>query len=665
MFKKILIANRGEIALRVMRTARKMGIKTVAVYSEADKNAQHVIHADEAVYIGPSPSNQSYLVIENILDAVRQTGADAVHPGYGFLSENAEFATALAEEGVTFIGPNVEAIVKMGDKIEAKKQAELAKVNTVPGYTGVIKNAKDALKIAQKIGFPVMMKAAAGGGGKGMRIVYKKEEVEQAYTSTTNEARKSFKDDRIFIEKFIENPRHIEIQVMADTHGNVVCLGERECSIQRHHQKVIEEAPSPFLDEKTRQKMYEQSVSLAKQVNYRSAGTVEYIVDSKRNFYFLEINTRLQVEHPVTEYVTGYDLVEMMIRVANEEKLPITQKDVKLKGWAMESRIYAEDPSRGFLPSTGRIVEYKEPTASETVRIDSGVTAGGEVSMFYDAMIAKLITYGDDREQAINAMQHALGEYVIRGVAHNISFLEALMEHERFRKGDMSTNFIAEEYADGFSGANLDEEKTKVMLAVGTFVYLTDAHRAVTVSGQMDGQERQIGTRWVTTVGDQAFSVYVRQRAYGFEIGYGNISMQIASQWTLGANLFKGELDGEPINAQITPIDGGYLVTHGGITLPVTVRTPRVAELSKYMPEIDESALSKHLDAPISGVIVDIKVKEGDEITTGQELIVLEAMKMENMLYAEQDVTIKKIKVKPGQNVQVNEILMEFEQILT
>jgi len=637
-----------------------MGIKTVAVYSEADTNSLYVSHADEALYVGPSPADQSYLVIDNILDAVRKTGADAVHPGYGFLSENAKFAEALEREGVAFIGPSVEAIQKMGDKIEAKKLAEKAKVSTVPGYTGEVQSEKDAVKIASKIGFPVMIKAAAGGGGKGMRIVRDKSEIKQAYSSTTNEARKSFSDDRIFIEKFIEDPRHIEIQIIADSYGNVVCLGERECSIQRHHQKVIEEAPSPLLDEKTRKKMYEQSVSLAKKVGYKSAGTIEYIVDQKKNFYFLEMNTRLQVEHPVTEYVTGVDLVEQMIRVAYGEKLEFTQKDIELKGWAVESRIYAEDPERGFLPSTGRITEYKEPKTGGNVRVDSGVYAGGEVSMFYDAMISKLITYGETRADAIKEMQNALGEYVISGVSHNISFLEAIMAHPRFAEGNLSTNFIAEEYPDGFSGADLDQEKTKTFLAIGLFIYLKDANRAIKISGQLPRRQRQLGTRWVVNVGGQSYWVNIRQRKDGYDIQFENKRFGVYSSWPLGSKHFQGMVGGRKVNAVIDFIPGGYVLSHAGSKAKVTVRTPRVSELDKYIPEVDFFVGSQNLTAPISGSIVDVKVKEGQLVNKGQEVMILEAMKMENILYAERDGVVEKILFKKGDNVQVNEILIEF-----
>jgi len=660
MFRKILIANRGEIALRIIRTARRMGIKTVAVYSEADTNSLAVAHADEAVYIGPSPADQSYLVIDNILDAVRQTGAEAVHPGYGFLSENADFAAALAREGVAFIGPGMEALEKMGDKIEAKKIAQKAKVNTVPGYSGEIKNDKEAAKIAAKIGFPVMIKAAAGGGGKGMRIVRSKTEVKQAFSSASNEARKSFGDERTFIEKFIENPRHIEIQILADNYGNIVCLGERECSIQRHHQKVVEEAPSPLLDEKTRKKMYEQSIALAKQVGYRSAGTIEYITDQDKNFYFLEMNTRLQVEHPVTEMVTGIDIVEQMIRIAYGEKIPFTQDDIKLNGWAIECRVYAEDPTRGFLPSTGRITEYAEPVTNGKVRVDSGVYAGGEVSMFYDAMIAKVITHGDTRSDAIKYIQRALGEYVIGGISHNISFLEALMEHPRYAEGKLSTNFIEDEYPGGFFGAALDEEKNKALLSVGVFIYLRDAYRAVTTTGQLEGRARQIGTRWVVTIDDKSYWVYVRQREGGFDIQYENQKFSVSSSWVLGSKYFQGVIDGRQINVKIQNIPGGFILNHSGSTAKVTVRTPRIAELGKYMPKVVNTASSGSLLAPISGVVVEVKVTEGQTVLAGQDIVILEAMKMENILYAEKDRVISSIKVKNGESVQVNQILIEF-----
>lgn len=662
-FKKILIANRGEIARRVIRTCRKMGIKTVAVYSEADLNSLHVTEADEAVFIGPSPSNQSYLVIENIIDACLKTGADAVHPGYGFLSENAKFAERLAQIGVKFIGPSPKAISYMGDKIEAKKHAMNAEVSVVPGYQGQIKDEKEALKIAEKIGFPVMFKAAAGGGGKGMRIVNSKEEVSQALSSTRNEAKKSFGDDRIFIEKFITNPRHIEIQILGDEHGNVICLGERECSIQRHNQKVIEEAPSPFIDDKTRKEMYRQATALAKLVEYQNAGTVEFIMDQQKNFYFLEINTRLQVEHPVTEYVTGLDLVEEQIKVALGNKLPLKQADVKLEGWAIESRIYAEDPSRGFLPSTGRINEYMEPKTGKNVRVDSGIYAGGEVSMFYDAMVAKLITYGKNRAEAVERMQTALSEYVISGISHNISFLQAIFEHERFRAGNLSTKFIEQEYPKGFSGAELTEYKTKVLLSVGLYVYVKDAYRAAKITGQIPEKPRRIPERLVVSVDDSRFTVNYEAIKDGFEINFEKQTFEVTSDFILGNKLWQGEVDDETANVYIEHIDGGYLLTYMGSRAKVTVRSLRVAELEKYVPEKDDSWMSNDMEAPISGAIVEVRVKVGDIVSRGQDLVVLEAMKMENILYSERDAIVKEILVKKGDPVSVNQVLIKFDEI--
>ncbi len=662
MFKKILIANRGEIARRIIRTCKKMGIKTVAVYSEADVNSLHVSEADEAVFIGPSPSAQSYLNIDNIVDACLQTGAQAVHPGYGFLSERAEFAERLAKAGIKFIGPSPKAIAYMGDKIEAKKHAEAAGVSVVPGFKGQIKDEAEAADIAEKIGFPVMMKAAAGGGGKGMRIVHKKEDAAQAFKTTTNEARRSFGDERIFIEKFIENPRHIEIQIFGDEHGNVVCLGERECSIQRHNQKVIEEAPSPVMDDKTRAEMFRQSTALAKLVGYANAGTVEYIMDQNKNFYFLEINTRLQVEHPVTEYVTGLDLVELMIKVAAGEKLPFKQSEVKMKGWAIESRIYAEDPTRGFLPSTGRITEYKEPEISDDVRVDSGVYAGGEVSMFYDAMVAKLITYGKTRLEAIEKQQSALSQYYIAGISQNIDFLEAIMEHPRFREGRLSTKFIEEEYPKGFSGADLTEEKTKVLLCAGLFVHLKDAFRASRITGQVPGRARKIPNRWVVGVDDQRFNIIYEKRSVDtYVFDFEGTEFVVHSDYVLGAKLWQGTIDDEPANVRIELVDGGYIMTHMGSKSRVIVRTPRVAELEKYLPKEDKSYFSKDLLAPISGAIIDIKVVEGQVVNQGQDVVILEAMKMENILYADRDAIVEKVLVKKGDSVSVNQVLVKYK----
>jgi len=661
MFKKILIANRGEIAVRIIKTCKKMKIKTVAVYSEADTNSLFVTMADEAVFIGPSPADQSYLNIKSLVNAAVKSGAEAVHPGYGFLSENSLFAKALAKAGIAFIGPTVDAIKKMGDKIESKKLAQAAGVSTVPGHMGVIKDAAEATRIATEIGFPVMVKAAAGGGGKGMRVVRSKSEMEQAFSSATNEAKNSFKDSRIFLEKFIEKPRHIEIQVIADSHGNVVCLGERECSIQRHNQKVIEEAPSPFVDEKTRAKMYRQVVSLAKKVQYQSAGTVEFIVDQNKNFYFLEMNTRLQVEHPVTELVTGLDIVELMIRIAAGEKLPFAQKDIHLNGWAIESRIYAEDPSRGFLPSSGRIIQYRAPAENAHVRIDSGVFEGGEVSMFYDPMIAKLCTYGKTRTDAIHEMQGALGNFLIRGISHNISFLEAVMAHPRFASGEISTNFIAEEYPEGFFGALLNSDTTKVFMAVGTLIYLRDAKRASAISGQTPGRERQIGTRWVVSIDDDSYPITVKAKPNGYIVRYERQKIAVESEWVLGNRLFQGMVDDKPVSVIVEYIAGGFRLTHSGSTVKVTVRTPRVAELTKFMPKGEHKSVQNVLMSPISGLVVAVKTEIGADVKAGQELAVIEAMKMENIITAEHDAKIAKIHIKAGDNIQANQLVMEFE----
>jgi propionyl-CoA carboxylase alpha chain len=660
MFTKILIANRGEIACRIIRTARRLGVKTVAVYSEADTNALHVCMADEAVYIGPSSSVQSYLNVPNLTDAIRVSGADAVHPGFGFLSENAAFAEAVASEGAVFIGPSVQAVRAMGDKIEAKKLAARAGVSTVPGYMGTIKDAGEAASIAESVGYPVMVKAAAGGGGKGMRIVRSPSELEQAFVSAGNEARNSFADGRIFIEKYIDKPRHIEIQLLGDSYGNVVCLGERECSIQRHHQKVIEEAPSPFLTEEVRQKMYAQCVSLAKEVGYRSAGTVEFIVDGERNFYFLEMNTRLQVEHPVTEMITGLDIVEQMIRVACGEPLSFAQEDVKLNGWALECRVYAEDPARGFLPSSGRISAYREPESGDGVRVDSGVYEGGEVSMFYDPMIAKLITHGRNRPEAVAKMQKALGSYIIGGVAHNLSFLEALVSGEKFLAGDIHTGYIAETYPEGFAGSELTGETERTLLAVAVHVHLQDAYRAARVSGQTPGRARQIGNRWVVNIDGKSYPVAVRPRDNGYDVKHDADLLAIRSSWVLGSRLFHGQLDGRSVYAQVAPFAGGMYLTHKGARVKVKVQTPRVAELERYMKETEAVRDSGALEAPISGMVVALRVNEGQQVEKGQELLILEAMKMENIICAERAGLVKRIAVKAGEAVAYGQMLVEF-----
>ena len=660
MFKKILIANRGEIACRVMKTASKMGIKTVAVYSDADKDALHVQMADEAVHIGAAPSAESYLVMERIIQACKDTGAQAVHPGYGFLSENSAFCEALEKEGIVFIGPATFAINSMGDKITSKKLADEAGVNTIPGYTDVVKDSAQAVEIANGIGYPVMLKASAGGGGKGMRVAWNEEECRDGFERATNEARSSFGDDRVFIEKFIEEPRHIEIQVMADTHGNCIYLGERECSIQRRHQKVIEEAPSPFLDEKTRKAMGEQAVALAKAVEYRSAGTVEFIVDAKRNFYFLEMNTRLQVEHPVTEYITGQDLVELMIRVANGEELPLKQKDVKLKGWAMESRVYAEDPFKNFLPSIGRLVHYRPPEGKH-VRVDTGVYEGGEVSMFYDPMIAKLVTYGKDRPKAIARMRDALDAYYIRGVKHNISFLNALMVHPRFNEGRLTTNFIAEEYPDGFDASCVPQDDPAKTIVVAAMAHRAYLDRAAYISGQMASLEREVGSDWVVIINGEHHPVVATQIQGGCKVEYNGTSYKVLSDWELGQPLMHCTINGEASCFQIER-DGIWLnLLHSGNQSRALVVTPRAAEMHAFMLEKEPPDLSKYLISPMPGLLVKLSVQEGEEVKAGDELAVIEAMKMENVLRAEQDVIVAKIKAEEGDSLTVDQIIMEFE----
>jgi len=648
MIKKILVANRGEIACRVMRTAKKMGIATVAVYSDADKDALHVRMADEAVHIGPPASAQSYLQIDKIVAACKQTGADAVHPGYGFLSEKREFQEALAKEGIIFIGPDAEAIFAMGDKIESKKLAKQAGVSSVPGYLGVIKGAEEAVKIAREIGYPVMIKASAGGGGKGMRLARSDQETKEGFVSATNEAKSSFADDRVFIEKFIEHPRHIEIQVLGDSHGNVVYLGERECSIQRRHQKVIEEAPSPFLTPEVRKAMGEQAVALAKAVNYKSAGTVEFIVDVNRNFYFLEMNTRLQVEHPVTELVTGLDLVEWMIRIAAGEKLAFTQDDIKLKGWALEARVYAEDPYRNFLPSIGRLTRYQEPEAGKNVRVDSGVVEGGEISMFYDPMIAKLCSYGANRHEAIAHMRKALDEYYIRGLNHNIPFLAALMGHPRFVKGELSTGFIAEEYKNGFSVENLPPSEPALLAAIAAFVHRRHQERECSISGQLQGRGAHPGDEFVVKAGE-----------HGYKIGLKELA-EVRSDWQIGQPLFRGEVKGKAIVAQIDRLGIGYRLFHAGGQFDAKVLSPRAAELMKLMPKKAAPDLSKYLLSPMPGLLVSVAVSEGDEVKAGEVLAVVEAMKMENSLRAERDGKVAKIHANPGGTLAVDQKILEF-----
>ncbi|MTJ03314.1 MAG: acetyl/propionyl/methylcrotonyl-CoA carboxylase subunit alpha [Sediminimonas qiaohouensis] len=666
MFKKILIANRGEIACRVIKSARNMGIKTVAIYSDADRDALHVRMADEAVHIGPAPANQSYIVIDNVMKAIRDTGAEAVHPGYGFLSENPKFAEALEAEGVAFVGPPKGAIEAMGDKITSKKLAQEAGVSTVPGVMGLIEDAEEAVKISREIGYPVMIKASAGGGGKGMRIAWDDDEAREGFQSSKNEAASSFGDDRIFIEKFVTQPRHIEIQVLCDSHGGGVYLHERECSIQRRNQKVIEEAPSPFLDADTRKAMGEQALALAHAVDYASAGTVEFIVDGDKNFYFLEMNTRLQVEHPVTELITGMDLVEQMIRVAAGEKLPFTQDDIALNGWAIESRLYAEDPYRGFLPSIGRLTRYRPPqeTVSDTakVRNDTGVFEGGEISMYYDPMIAKLCTWAPTRAQAVEEMRVALDAFEVEGIGHNLPFLSAVMDHPKFVAGEMTTAFIAEEYPDGFSGVTLPEDSLRRIAAAAAAMHRVGEIRRARISGRMDNHERHVGRDWVVTLQGERFAVSIDADHEGASVRFGDgTQMRVASDWTPGNPLAVLDVDGAPLVLKVGKISGGFHLRTRGADLKCHVRTPRQAELAALMPEKEAADTSKLLLCPMPGLIVKVDVAEGDEVQEGQALCTVEAMKMENILRAERRGVVAKINAGPGDSLGVDEVIMEFE----
>jgi propionyl-CoA carboxylase alpha chain len=660
MLKKILVANRGEIACRVFSTAKRMGIATVAVHSDADADALHVQMADEAVCIGPAASAQSYLVIDKIIQACKDTGADAVHPGYGFLSENSQFRDALDDAGIIFIGPGKKAIESMGDKITSKLIAEKAGVSCIPGYTDVVRDADHAVEISNGIGYPVMLKASAGGGGKGMRVAWDEADCRDGFERATNEARSSFGDTRIFIEKYIQQPRHIEIQIMADGHGNVIYLGERECSIQRRHQKVIEEAPSPFLNEATRHKMGEQSCALARAVDYQSAGTVEFIADADMNFYFLEMNTRLQVEHPVTELVTGQDLVEMMIRVAAGEKLVLAQHDVSLTGWAMESRVYAEDPFRNFMPSIGRLSGYREPQG-EGVRVDSGVYEGGEVSMHYDPMISKLITYGDDRGQAIDRMVDALDAYYIRGVNHNISFLNALMVHPRFVAGELTTNFIAEEFADGFNADLVPQNNPHIAVVVAAAVHQEYRERSSQISGQSEGHEYQVPDNWVVITGAEETPVSMTLTLSGFLVSIGNEDYSVVTDWALGEPLFEAEINGQQVTVQVERSGSGYRLFYRGAEINALVLSPKAAELNKLMLEKAPVDLSRFLLSPMPGLLVKLAVKEGDQVKAGEELAVVEAMKMENSLRAINDGIVAKISAEAGDSLMVDQAILEFE----
>ncbi len=660
MFKKILIANRGEIACRIIKSARRMRISTVAVYSEADRGGLHVQLADEAVCIGPPPAGESYLDIRRIINACRETGAGAVHPGYGFLSENPAAAEALAREKIVFIGPPVKAIRTMGDKIASKRLAEDVGVNTIPGHAGVIVDADQAVAAAAGLGYPVMLKASAGGGGKGMRVAWDEAGCRAGFEQAANEARTAFGDNRILIEKFIEQPRHIEIQVIADNFGKILYLGERECSIQRRHQKVLEEAPSPFLDQQTRQAMGEQAVQLARAVDYRSVGTVEFIVDSRRNFYFLEMNTRLQVEHPVTEYVTGLDLVELMIRVAAGQELRISQEQIVPRGWAIEARVYAEDPFRNFLPSTGRLVRYLPPAENDHVRVDTGVYEGGEISRHYDPMIAKLITWGESRTEAAARMREALDSFAIRGVAHNISFLQALISHPRFLQARFSTDFIGKEFPAGFHPSDLPHRNPEIPVVVAALVHRRYMDRAAEISGQLPGHERRVKADWVVRLGREEHPVRVSPGPDGCQVRFAGRDYLVESDWRFGQLLFRGRINSTPVCVQVERTGVGYRLFHGGSQADVLVLAPRAAELNRNMLEKKPPDLSRYLLSPMPGLLVRLSLKAGDQVKAGEELAVVEAMKMENTLRAEREGVVKKILAAPGDILAVDQPILEF-----
>ncbi len=662
MFTKILIANRGEIACRVIKTARRMGIATVAVYSEADRDSLHLLSADEGVCIGPAAARDSYLAIDKIIDACKQTGAQAVHPGYGFLSENADFARRLEENGIVFIGPKHESIAAMGDKIASKKLAIAAGVNTIPGHNEAIPDAARAVEIARGIGYPVMIKASAGGGGKGLRIAYDDAQAAEGFASCRNEARASFGDDRLFIEKFIEGPHHIEIQIIADAHGNTVYLLERECSIQRRHQKVIEEAPSPFIDDAIRQAMGEQAAALARAVNYQSAGTVEFVVGADKSFYFLEMNTRLQVEHPVTEMITGLDLVELMIRVAAGEKLPFAQNEIKADGWAVECRINAEDPYRSFLPSTGRLVRFQPPAAiADRVRIDTGVYEGGEISMHYDSMIAKLICHGESRQQAIETMRDALNAFFIRGVGSNIPFQAALMQHPRFVSGLFTTAFIADEYPHGFVAAEVPHDDLDLLAAVAAFARRRYIDRAVKISSQMPGHERKVGKNWVVVMEGKNYPVVIDPIAGGYAITSGEKRYALVSDWLFRELVFRGTCNGKPVCMQLERAGLEYRISHFGKQVKAIVMTAKADRLLALMPVKVPPDLSKFLLSPMPGLLREVSVHAGQQISAGQKLAVIEAMKMENVLKAEKDCRVKMIVAQAGESLAVDQIIIEFD----
>jgi len=668
MFKRILIANRGEIACRIIKTARRLGIATVAVFSEADRDALHVEMADEAVPIGPPPASESYLVIEKIVAACKSTGAEAVHPGYGFLAEQAAFPAALAKAGIVFIGPNPKAIAAMGDKIESKKAAAKAKLSIVPGHLGAIADAKQAARVADEIGYPVMIKASAGGGGKGMRIAHSQAEVAEGFARARSEAKSSFGDERVFIEKFIVDPRHIEIQVLGDKHGNVIHLGERECSIQRRNQKIVEEAPSPLIDATTRRKMGEQAVALAKAVAYDSAGTVEFVVAQDKSFYFLEMNTRLQVEHPVTELVTGIDLVAQMIRVAAGEKLMIEQSDIELSGWAVETRVYAEDPLRNFLPSIGRLVRYRPPAersaGGTTVRVDTGVYEGGEIPLYYDPIIAKLITHAPTRREAIAAQADALDAFAIEGFRHNISFLAALMQHKRWQAGKLSTAFLVEEFPDGFRPPVPDAETARVLAAVAAAMDHVIGERKRRISGQRPGAAVTRERRRAVRLGDGEITLEITREGEALAVRFEGAAKSrrsvLASAWKPGDPIWSGTIDERPISVKVRAVLNGFDLAHRGIETRAYVYTEREARAARLMPEKKTADSGKAVRCPMPGLVVSISVAEGQEVKAGETLAVVEAMKMENVLRAERDGVVKAIKAKPGDSLAVDAVIMEF-----
>ncbi len=665
MFKRILIANRGEIACRIIKTARKMGIETVAVYSEADRDALHVSMADSAVAIGPPEAANSYLVIEKIVAACKESGAEAVHPGYGFLSEREAFPRTLEKAGIVFIGPNAKSIAAMGDKIESKKMAAAAKVSTVPGHLGVIEDDNQAIAIAEQIGYPVMIKASAGGGGKGMRVAHTNAEVAEGFARARSEAKSSFGDDRVFIEKFIVEPRHVEIQVLGDKRGHVIYLGERECSIQRRNQKVIEEAPSPLLDEATRKKMGEQAVALAKAVGYDSAGTVEFVAGQDKSFFFLEMNTRLQVEHPVTELVTGVDLIEQMIRVAAGEKLSIKQSDVKLAGWAVESRVYAEDPYRNFLPSTGRLTRYRPPAElvsdGVTVRNDTGVYEGGEISLYYDPMIAKLVTHAPTREQAIDAQADALDAFVIDGIRHNIPFLAALMAHKRWRAGKLSTAFIGDEFPHGFHPHAPEGEKAEVLAGVAAAIDHVQGERKRRISGQLEGSAVTRESQRAVWLGEKEIKLEVRRENGAIKVRFAKGKPhKLQSDWKPGDPLWTGTIDGHAVAVQVRAIANGFALAYRGVETKAYVYTEREAQYARLMPVKQAADTGKQVRCPMPGLVVSIAVKEGQEVKAGETVAVVEAMKMENVLRAEIDGTVKNIHAKLGDSLAVDAVILEF-----